>query len=578
MTNKNKTTMKKIIISLICCLLVNYSFSSNTGLAPINPAPEDSIKVVSSPDLYNLSLKWASEYNKISAETKIKVISVNNGKMKDNLLDQGEIGFVSNEYSTGFDNESVLKIVIGRDVIVPVINSNNPFLSAISQKGISPESYARFFDNKDSMNWGTLLKGKQNSTAIFYYYNDESILKGISQFLKTEKSKIHGIEAESSEEMISAIKKDPYAIGFCKMINILDPENQTMAENITIAPIDRNGNGEIDYNEKIYDDLNSFNRGVWIGKYPKTLFSSIYSVSSISPKNEKEVAFLKWVVTDGQKYLYSNGFSDLLLAERQSNTDKLYNARVYAGAVSNDRLLLKILLFVITTIVLAGLIAGAISRYRNRKKAEVRVKASVSMPMPDENSLLVPRGIYFDKTHTWAFMEQNGVVKVGIDDFLQHLTGPITRIKMKNEGHKVKKGEHILSLIQNGKQLNIYAPISGTILERNSALDTNSSMLNHSPYNDGWVYRIEPTNWLRENQLLFMADKHRQYIKNEFSRLKDFLAEILKADNEKYAQVVLQDGGELIDNTLANLGPEVWEDFQLKFIDPSRQMWFYELF
>jgi glycine cleavage system H lipoate-binding protein/ABC-type phosphate transport system substrate-binding protein len=570
MTNKNKKTMKRIIIILISCLLVNYSTSSIPGLAARDLADSDSIRVLSSPDLYNLSLKWAVEYNKISPEAKIKVISLKNGKISDNLLDQGEIGFVSNEYCTGFDDESVWKIVIGRDVIVPVINSNNPFFSEISQKGISQVSYARFFGNKDSMNWGTLLKGRQNSNANFYFYNDESVSKGISQFLKTEKINIHGIETVSPEEMISEIKKDPFSIGFCKIINILDPENQTLVENISIAPIDRNGNGEIDYSEKIYDDLNSFSRGVWIGKYPKALFSSIYSVSSKVPKNANEVAFLKWVVTDGQKYLYSNGFSDLLVSERQSNTDKLYNARFYAGAVSNDRLLLKTLLFVITTIVLTGLIAGAISRYRKRKKAEIKIKASVSMPLPDENSLLVPKGIYFDKTHTWAFMEQNGVVKVGIDDFLQHLTGPITRIKMKSEGHKVKKGEHILSLIQNGKQLNIYAPISGTILEKNIELDTNSSMLNYSPYNDGWVYRIEPTNWLRENQLLFMADKHRQYIKNEFSRLKDFLADILRADNEKYAQIVLQDGGELIDHTLENLGPEVWEDFQSKFIDPSR--------
>jgi hypothetical protein len=103
-------------------------------------------------------------------------------------------------------------------------------------------------------------------------------------------------------------------------------------------------------------------------------------------------------------------------------------------------------------------------------------------------------------------------------------------------------------------------------------------MLNSSPYNDGWVYRIEPTNWLRENQLLFMADKHKQFVKNEFTRLKDFLAVSLKEDTEKYAQVILQDGGEIIDSTLANLGPEVWEDFQSKFIDPSRQIWFYELF
>ena len=104
------------------------------------------------------------------------------------------------------------------------------------------------------------------------------------------------------------------------------------------------------------------------------------------------------------------------------------------------------------------------------------------------------------------------------------------------------------------------------------------SLVNSSPYNEGWVYRIEPSNWLRENQLLFMADKQRQFLKNEFSRLKDFLLQPLRTDDEKYAQVILQDGGELIDNTLSNLGPEVWEDFQTKFIDPSRQIWFYELF
>ena len=570
--------MKRTIIFLISCLLVNYSISSNPGLPEMDLASTDSISVLSSPDLYNLSFKWASEYNKLFPESKIKIIGIEKGKMADNLLEKGKIGFVSNEYFSGFDSESIWKMVVGRDVIVPVINSNNPFLSEIFQKGISPGNFTKFFVNKDSMKWSTLLNGKQSSPADYYFTDDESISKGISEFLKTGKTLVNGIKAESAQEMISAIKKDPYAIGFCKMINILDPENQDLVENIRLVPIDRNGNGVIDYNEKIYDDLNSFNRGVWIGKYPKALFSSIYSVSLKEPENASEMAFLKWVITDGQKYLYSNGFSDLLVSERQSSADKLYNARISAGAASNDRLLLKTLLFVLTTIILTGLIAGAISRYRRRKKAEVEIKASVSAPLPDENSLLVPKGVFFDKTHTWAFMEQNGVVKVGIDDFLQHLTGPLTRIKMKNEGCIIKKGEQILSIIQNGKQLNLYSPISGTIVEKNGLLSSNASMLNSSPYNEGWIYRIEPTNWLRENQLLFMADKQRQHIKNEVSRLKDFLAGVLKADNEKYATVILQDGGELIDNTLANLGPEVWEDFQSKFIDPSRQVWFYELF
>ena len=543
-----------------------------------NLSSSDSIRVLSSPDLYNLSIKWAGEYNKLFPETKIKVISVSDTKMVSKLLEKGDIGFVSNEYYSGFASESTWKVVVGRDVIVPVINSKNPYLDEISEKGISAESFALFLNNRDSGKWGTLLKGEQSSPANFYCIDDESISNLIAGFLKTDKNKIDGIKVENAEELLSAIKKDPYAIGFCKMINILNLKNQTLAENIRLLPIDRNGNGLIDYNEKIYDNFNDFSRGVWIGKYPKALISNIYSVSSNQPKSETEVAFLKWILSDGQQYLYTNGYSDLLISERQTTTDKLYNTRAYISATTEDKPLLKAILVILAVIIFTGFIVDFVVKYLRRKKTSEHIAVSAIHPVLDENSLVVPGGLYFDKTHTWAFMEQNGVVKVGIDDFIQHITGTLTRIRMKNEGDKIKKGEPILSLIQNGKQLNLYAPISGIIKEKNNALNLNSSMLNSSPYNDGWVYRIEPTNWLRENQLLFMADKHKQFVKNEFTRLKDFLAVSLKEDTEKYAQVILQDGGELIDSTLANLGPEVWEDFQSKFIDPSRQIWFYELF
>jgi glycine cleavage system H lipoate-binding protein/ABC-type phosphate transport system substrate-binding protein len=571
--------MKRTIILLISLLLmICDNIRGNLIVTERNLSSSDSIRVLSSPDLYNLSIKWAGEYNKLFPETKIKVISVSDTKMVNKLLEKGDIGFVSNEYYSGFANESTWKVVVGRDVIVPVINSKNPYLDEISEKGISPESFALFLNNRDSRKWGTLLKGDQNSSANFYCINDGSISNLIAGFLKTDKNKIDGIKVENAEELLSAIKKDPYAIGFCKMINILNLKNQTLAENIRLLPIDRNGNGLIDYNEKIYDDFNDFSRGVWIGKYPKALISNIYSVSSNQPKSETEVAFLKWILSDGQQYLYTNGYSDLLISERQTTTDKLYNTRAYISATTEDEPLLKAILVILAVIILTGFLVDFVVKYLRRKKTSEHIAGSAIHPVLDENSLVVPGGLYFDKTHTWAFMEQNGVVKVGIDDFIQHITGTLTRIRMKNEGDKIKKGEPILSLIQNGKQLNLYSPISGIIKEKNNTLNTNASMLNSSPYNDGWVYRIEPTNWLRENQLLFMADKHKQFVKNEFTRLKDFLAVSLKEDTEKYAQVILQDGGELIDSTLANLGPEVWEDFQSKFIDPSRQIWFYELF
>jgi glycine cleavage system H lipoate-binding protein/ABC-type phosphate transport system substrate-binding protein len=571
--------MKRFNILLVSLSLISYSnLNCKASVAFSNQDSRDSMQVMSTPELYNLSIKWASEYTRIFPERKIKVISVSNREIADNLIENGNIGFVSDDYYSGVESESIWKIVVGRDVIVPVINSNNPLLEEIYQHGISSEVFVDFLNNRDVGKWGTLLAGQQNLQANYYWVNDDSITKRLSEFLKTDKIKTKGIEVRSSNELISAIQKDPYAIGFCKMVNILDFRNQSIIENIKLLPIDRNGNGTVDYSEKIYDDFNVFSRGVWIGKYPKTLYSNIYSVSSNQPGNEPEKAFLNWVLTDGQQFLYSNGYSDLLVSERQSTADKLYNAKIYTGANIAEKSFLKLLLFIIGAIILTGVITNAVARYLRRKKVVVKISGSISHPVLNENSVIIPAGIYFDKTHTWAFMEQNGIVKVGVDDFLQHITGPLTRIKMKNKGDTIKKGEPIVSIIQNGKQLNLYAPVSGNIIEQNKTLETNSSIINSSPYNDGWIYKIEPTNWARENQLLFMADKFKKYVINDFSRLKDFLAVALNANTDKYAQVILQDGGELKDGTLSDLGPEVWEDFQTKFIDPSRQLWFYEIF
>ena len=76
---------------------------------------------------------------------------------------------------------------------------------------------------------------------------------------------------------------------------------------------------------------------------------------------------------------------------------------------------------------------------------------------------------------------------------------------------------------------------------------------------------IEPTNWIKEIQFLIMWEKYKGWLRNEFSRFKDFLAVAVKSHVE-YAHI-LQDGGELKDGILVDLGPEVWEYFQTNFID-----------
>jgi hypothetical protein len=67
-----------------------------------------------------------------------------------------------------------------------------------------------------------------------------------------------------------------------------------------------------------------------------------------------------------------------------------------------------------------------------------------------------------------------------------------------------------------------------------------------------------------------MGDKYAEWLRDEFMRLKDFITDSVKSNSHAYAHVIIQDGGELTDNVLADLDPKIWEDFQTRFIDVSR--------
>ncbi len=227
-------------------------------------------------------------------------------------------------------------------------------------------------------------------------------------------------------------------------------------------------------------------------------------------------------------------------------------------------------LLILLAFVVIVFTVDAVVQYSRKRNVKVPALSVDSIRVFNAASVSVPQGIYFDKTHTWAFMEKNGVVKIGIDDFLLHITGPLNRVKMCAPGEKIRKGEPAISIIRDGKQLTINAPISGTILSRNIQLIADSAPLHSSPFQDGWIYTIEPSNWTRELQFLIMADTYKEWLKKEFSRLKDFLAISILKNQAEFSPILLQDGGELKDNLLEDFGPEVWEEFQMKFINTSK--------
>jgi glycine cleavage system H lipoate-binding protein/ABC-type phosphate transport system substrate-binding protein len=518
------------------------------------------------PELYPLAIDWVEGFNKSNGSMKINLDQASNAKPQS----AEGLSIVSDQSETVGNTNSGWRMVIGRDIIVPIVNARNPMITQLNQQGISAEKFSLLIRESDKRNWSLLVSAAQSAKINLYIPNNEDIKSCLSEFVGSIPISSKEEAEMPSAEVINEVKSDLKAIGFCKLSDLRTDISKTGGDGIALLPIDKNGNGRLDNFEKIYSNLDEFTHGVWIGKYPGALCKSIYAASKVKPTGAVELAFLSWILTNGQNQLNPNGYCDLTSSEKQSNIASLVgtssgDVREISTAASPQSwpVLLSVILLV-------GLFAVIYAYSRKTVPSGDSGQAIHIAPLLIKNSIEVPKGLYFDKTHTWAFMEKDGNVKVGMDDFLQHVTGKLTKVRMKEAGEKVRKGEKIVTIIRDGKQLNLYAPISGTIISQNNAVAKDSTLINSSPFSEGWVYLIEPKNWLREVQFMFMGEKYTEWLQEEFVRLKDFVSVAIKADRMAFERVVMQDGGELADNVLADLEPEIWEDFQTQFIDVSK--------
>jgi glycine cleavage system H protein len=182
--------------------------------------------------------------------------------------------------------------------------------------------------------------------------------------------------------------------------------------------------------------------------------------------------------------------------------------------------------------------------------------------------LRIPQGIFFNRNHTWAHLSETGEAKVGLDDFIQHITGRVHLTNLKEPGDIIDKGDLLTVIDQGGKQLKVYSPISGKITNTNEVISDDPELINEDPYDQGWLYMIEPKNWRKDTSSFMLADEAVEWSEKEMVRFKDFLMYgAMSKYSPETSMVMLQDGGEIRDNVLSDLPVEVWEEFQQEFLD-----------
>lgn len=132
-----------------------------------------------------------------------------------------------------------------------------------------------------------------------------------------------------------------------------------------------------------------------------------------------------------------------------------------------------------------------------------------------------PDDRWYNKDHSWALPEDGGKkIRVGLDSYGQDLAGKILFIRARRDGSSVNQDASFAS-IETGKWVGpLKSPVSGKIVEVNSALRRKPSIINDEPYGEGWILVIEPTNWESDKANLFQGEPWVDIVKKEMAESK----------------------------------------------------------
>ncbi|AEE90549.1 glycine cleavage complex lipoylprotein [Tepidanaerobacter acetatoxydans Re1] len=117
----------------------------------------------------------------------------------------------------------------------------------------------------------------------------------------------------------------------------------------------------------------------------------------------------------------------------------------------------------------------------------------------------IPTDLKYTEEHEWIFVEDS-LGKIGITDHAQEELGDVVYVELPEVGDKIVKGEPFGSVESVKAASDLFAPVSGTVVEINEALIDRPELVNERPYDDGWMIVVEVEDESELDDLLTPAE------------------------------------------------------------------------
>jgi len=317
MKEKTQNKMKVFIAVLIIGMVGIVSLSGCTT------QKENTIKVSGAYSLYPMMVVWAQQYQTLHPDIKIDVSSGGAGKgMADALAGSVNLGMVSRDVSTAEADQGIIAVAVVEDAVLATINTDNPVLNKILEKGLTKQQLREIFINYSISTWGQLIGDSNNTDPIKVYSRSdpcgaaEAWVKYLGDYTQDDIPTIEEItKVKGDDSMSKSIASDPLGIGYSNVNYIYSNTTNAPKEGLTVVPLDLNENGTIDPEESFYESRDDVVNSEINNALPSPPSRLVYLVT-LNNFTGITKDFVRWILTDGQQYTFNNGYgavpSDIL--------------------------------------------------------------------------------------------------------------------------------------------------------------------------------------------------------------------------------------------------------------------------
>lgn len=125
-----------------------------------------------------------------------------------------------------------------------------------------------------------------------------------------------------------------------------------------------------------------------------------------------------------------------------------------------------------------------------------------------------PEDLRYTKEHEWVRVEGDGRVRIGITDFAQDALGDVVYVDVPEVGTAVTANQPFSEVESTKSVSDVFAPVSGSVVERNALLEDRPELVNEQPYGDGWIVALDVTG-ASELDTLMDAAAYRELVSGQ---------------------------------------------------------------